>query len=86
MIFAGTPAYDAGLDAGGQIAALDSFRLTRDTFDRRLQELRPGDSITRALFRDDELRASNVKLGDQTEGAYRIPPHTNRPPAAPVLR
>ena len=71
---AGTPAYDSGLNVGDQILALDGFRVTRDTFERRLGERRPGDSVALTLFRGDELRTLNVKLGGTADAAYRILP------------
>ncbi|HYP54409.1 MAG TPA: PDZ domain-containing protein [Pyrinomonadaceae bacterium] len=71
---AGTPAYDAGLNVGDQIVALDGFRVTRDTFERRLDERRPGDSVALTVFRGDELRTFNVRLAARPDASYRIVP------------
>jgi len=69
---AGTPAYDQGLSAGDQIVALDGVRVTRDVFNARISERRPGDEITLSLFRNDDLRTLRIRLGGRTEGNYRI--------------
>ena len=68
----GTPAYDQGLSAGDQIVAVDGVRVTRDAFNARISERRPGDEITLSLFRNDDLRTLRIRLGSRTEGNYRI--------------
>ncbi|HEV2765134.1 MAG TPA: PDZ domain-containing protein, partial [Pyrinomonadaceae bacterium] len=73
-VTAGTPAYEFGLNVGDQIVALDGFRVTLDNFDRRIDERRPGDSVNFTVFRGDELRTFNVKLGGTSNAPYRILP------------
>ncbi len=80
-VLAGAPAYDQGLNAGDQILAIDGVRVTRESFDARLEEKRPGDEARLSIFRLDELRTLAVKLGEQTEGDYRIVP-VKQPSAA----
>ena len=74
---AGTPAYEQGLYASDQIVAVEGYRATRDFLDARLREKRPGDTLTLTVFRADELRTVNVKLGGRAEAAYRLVPVRN---------
>ena len=75
---AGTPAYEQGLNAGDQIVAVDGYRATLDFLYARLADKRPGDSFTITVFRADELRAIQIKLGARRDATYRIVPI--RPP------
>lgn len=75
-VSADTPAYEQGLNAADQIVALDGLRVTRDSFAARLDERRPGDQVRLTIFRLDELRAFDIKLGRRPEDAYRIVPLT----------
>jgi predicted metalloprotease with PDZ domain len=77
---AGTPAYDSGLNVGDQVIALDGVRVTRDTFERRLQEKRPGDTVAFTVFRSDELRTFQFKLGGRADVTYRLVPLAQRTP------
>ncbi len=69
-----TPAYEQGLNAGDQIVALDGVRATRDFLNARLEEKRPGDTVQLSVFRFDELRTFNIRLGGRVDAAYRILP------------
>ena len=71
---AGTPAYDQGLNAGDQIIAFEGMRVTRDSFNMRLEEKRPGDTIRLTIFRSDDLRSFEIKLGGRVDANYRIVP------------
>jgi predicted metalloprotease with PDZ domain len=73
-VYAGTPAYDQGLNAGDQILAMDGMRVSQQLFLARLAEKRPGDSINLTLFRDDDLRVFAIKLGSRVATDYRILP------------
>lgn len=74
---AGTPAYDQGLNANDQIVAIDGVRASLNFLNARIEEKRPGDSTTLSVFRFDELRTFNVKLGARVEAPYRIVPVGN---------
>ena len=86
---AGTAAYEQGLSAGDEIVAVDGFRARRDTsakdwgraardfLDVRVADKRPGDQLTLTVFRGDELRTLNIKLGARPAAAYRIVPVPN---------
>jgi predicted metalloprotease with PDZ domain len=71
---AGTPAYEQGLNANDQIVAVDGYRATRDFLAARLEEKRPGDTVTLNVFRFDELRTFQIKVGPPREGSFRIVP------------
>lgn len=73
-VYAGSPAYEQGLNAGDQIVALDNMRVTRDFFNGRLAEKKPGDLINLTIFRFDDLSTLLIKLAERREGTYRIVP------------
>jgi predicted metalloprotease with PDZ domain len=69
---AGSPAYDQGLNARDQIIALNGVRVNRDLFETLIAERKPGDTIHVTLFRDDNLRTLDIKLGSRVDAPYRI--------------
>ncbi len=71
-VYAGSPAYEQGLNAGDQILALNQMRATKTFFDARIAEKRPGDLITLTIFRLDDLRTLSIKLGSAPAGPFRI--------------
>lgn len=71
---AGTAAYEQGLSATDQIVAVNGYRATLSFLNDRLAEKRPGDQIALTIFRGDELRTLNIKLGARVVAAYRIIP------------
>jgi predicted metalloprotease with PDZ domain len=74
---AGTPAYDQGINAGDEIVALNGMRVNLESFDARLAERKPGDRVTLTLFRDDDLRTVEIRLGGRAVTPYRILPVPN---------
>jgi predicted metalloprotease with PDZ domain len=73
-VYAGSPAYDQGLNAGDQIVALDNMRVTRDSFNARMAEKKPGDLVNLTIFRFDDLSSLLIRLSDKREMSYRIVP------------
>lgn len=73
-VYAGSPAYEQGLNTGDQIVALDNARVTRDFLNARIAEKKPGDLINLTIFRFDELSTLLIKLGGRADGTYRIVP------------
>ena len=71
-VYAGSPAYEQGLNTGDQIVALNNMRVTADFFNARLAERKPGDLINLTIFRFDDLSTLLIKLGGRTEGTYKI--------------
>lgn len=76
-VYAGSPAYEQGLNAGDQIVAMDNMRVTRDFFNARMAEKKPGDPVSLTIFRFDDLSTLFIKLGERREGSYRIVPLPN---------
>ena len=77
-VYAGSPAYEQGLNAGDQIVALDNMRVTKDFFTARMAEKKPGDLVNLTIFRFDDLSNLLIKLGERREGTYRIVPLPNQ--------
>jgi predicted metalloprotease with PDZ domain len=73
-VHAGEPAYEQGLNAGDQIVAVDGYRATRDFLVARVGDKKPGDTVTLTVFRADELRTFNFKLGARANVPFRIVP------------
>jgi predicted metalloprotease with PDZ domain len=73
-VFAGTSAYEQGLNTGDQILALNNARANKDFFDARLAEKRPGDLVTLTICRSDNLSTLLIKLGGRLNSVYRIVP------------
>jgi len=76
-VYAGSPAYEQGLNAGDQIIAIDNMRVTREFFNARMAEKKPGDLVNLTIFRFDDMSTLLIKLGTRREGAYRIVPLPN---------
>ncbi|MCU1264343.1 MAG: peptidase [Acidobacteria bacterium] len=73
-VYAGSPAYEQGLNAGDQIVALDNMRVSKEFLLARLAEKKSGDAVRLAIFRFDDLRLLEIKLGTRKTGKYRIIP------------
>ncbi len=71
-VYAGSPAYEQGLNTGDQIVAFSNMRATKDFIDARIAEKRPGDLVSLTIFRFDDLSTLLIKLGRRTTGPYRI--------------
>jgi predicted metalloprotease with PDZ domain len=80
-VYAGSPAYEQGLNAGDQIVALDNMRVSRDFFNARMAEKKAGDLINLTIFRFDDLSTLLIKLGERRKGDFRIVPLPNATPA-----
>lgn len=69
---ADTPAYEQEINSGDQIIALDNFRVNLQEFNSRIAEKKPGDKIVLTVFRFDELRTFEIKLGGRINAPYTI--------------
>ena len=76
-VYAGSPAYEQGLNAGDEIVAMDNRRVTREFFNARMAEKKPGDPVSLTIFRFDDLSTLFIKLGERREVTYRIVPLPN---------
>jgi predicted metalloprotease with PDZ domain len=79
-VLAGSPAYEQGLNTGDQILALNNVRATKEFFDARIDEKRPGDPISLTIFRADDLSTLLIKLGGRVQAEYKIVPLANVTP------
>ncbi|MDX6693228.1 MAG: hypothetical protein QOF02_831 [Blastocatellia bacterium] len=73
-LYSGAPAYEQGLNANDQIVALDGLRVNRDQFLQRLSEKQPNEVARLTVFRADELRNFDIKLGGIADASYRPVP------------
>ena len=71
-VYAGSPAYEQGLNTGDEIVALDNRRATKEFFDARIAEKKPGDLANLTIFRFDDLSSLPMKLGGWIDAPYRI--------------
>lgn len=69
---AGTPAYEQGLNAKDLIIALDGARVNKETLEARIASKRPGETVQITLFRNDDLRTFEIKLGGRNDAPYRL--------------
>ena len=71
---AGTPAYEQGLNAKDRIIALDGARVDKETFAALIAAKHAGDSIRLTIFRFDDVRTLDIRLGSRIDAPYRIVP------------
>jgi len=71
-VAAGSPAYEAGVDVGDEILALNGFRLRGNDLQQRVSEMKAGDVVKLTVFRDDKLRDIEVVLRNQDIPSYRL--------------
>jgi predicted metalloprotease with PDZ domain len=69
---AGSPAYEQGLNAKDQILALDGIRVNKELFETLLRARRPDTVIRVTVFRNEDLRTFEIKLGGRQNVPYRI--------------
>jgi predicted metalloprotease with PDZ domain len=79
-VYAGSPAYEQGLNAGDQIVAMDNMRATKEFFNARMAEKKPGDLVNLTIFRFDDLSSLLIRLSDRRESSFRIVPVTTATP------
>ncbi len=71
-VVASSPAYEAGLDVGDQLLALDSLRIRSFEFNRRIAEYKPGDTIGLTVFHGNILREFRITLVRNPVPAYSV--------------
>jgi predicted metalloprotease with PDZ domain len=60
----GTPAFDAGVNAGDEIVAIDGFRVTPEQYVARLEALPAGKEVAVLVARRDTLKTLTLKVVD----------------------
>ncbi len=78
QVNSGTAGYDAGLNIGDEILALDGYRLRPNQLQQRLGDFRVGDKIQLTIFRQDQLRQLDISLRIAETPDYTVR-HTANP-------
>lgn len=68
----GTPAHDAGINVDDEILAIDDVRVRGDGLPARLEQYKPGDTITVLVARRDRLTPLPVTLGAEPGRPWRL--------------
>ncbi|MCA1586726.1 MAG: PDZ domain-containing protein [Acidobacteria bacterium] len=68
----GTPVHDAGLNADDEILAIDDVRVRADGLTARLEQYKPGETVTVLVARRDRLTRIPVTLGTEPGRAWRL--------------
>jgi predicted metalloprotease with PDZ domain len=76
----GTPAFDAGLNPGDEILAIDDFRVLPDMLNERLEAYRPGQKATLLVARREELKRLPIALGAEPSNAWVLVQKRNPTP------
>ena len=73
-----TPAYEQGLSAGDILLAVDGVRVpTVEFLNDRVREKKSGNKITLTLFRNDQLKTLDIRLGGRVRPEFRLMPVAN---------
>jgi predicted metalloprotease with PDZ domain len=70
----GTPGYEAGFSVDDEIIGIGDFRVRGEQFSSRLDQYRPGDSVSVLIARRDELKRLNVTFGKEPEERWKLDP------------
>ena len=81
----GTPAYEAGVNPGDEILAIDDFRVAPalDDLDKRLAAYRPGQKVALLITHLEQIRRLTVTLGSEPPDVWTLQP---RPGLVPGQR
>jgi predicted metalloprotease with PDZ domain len=67
-----TPAYTAGLNVDDEILAVGDFRVRADRWDQRLDQYKPGDTVSVLVARRDQLMRIDVMFGTEPPRQWRL--------------
>lgn len=70
-----TPAWQCGLNVDDEILALNAYRVRPQQWDTRLEQHRPGDTVTVLVARRDHLHTLNVTLGTAPSTSWKLEVH-----------
>jgi len=76
----GTPGYDAGVNVGDEILAIDDFRVPPEGLEARLKVYRTGEKATLLVARRDSLTRLPVTFGEKPRDRWKL---EARPDATP---
>jgi predicted metalloprotease with PDZ domain len=71
-VVAGSPAYEAGINVGDEILAMDGYRVRANELNTRPAEMKAGEKVRITLFRNEKLRQFDVTLQNRALPAYSI--------------
>jgi len=71
-VLAGQPGYEAGLNAGDELVALDGLKLDAGNATRRLNELSAGQTVTLSVFRREVWRTFTIVAGRKPYDRYLL--------------
>jgi predicted metalloprotease with PDZ domain len=71
-IVTGSPAYEAGLDIGDEILAVNGRRVRNSDLQERIAEFKAGDKVKITIFREDTMRDFEVTLRLQDVPSYKV--------------
>ncbi len=77
----GTPAYDAGVNVGDEILAIDDYRVPPDGLEGRLKDYRPGEKATLLVARRELLTRLPVTFGEKPKDRWKLEVLPNATPA-----
>jgi len=66
------PSHAAGLNVDDEIVAIDRFRVRADRFDERLQQYRPGDTVSILVARRERLLTIDLTLAAEPPREWRL--------------
>jgi len=67
-----SPGYEAGINVGDEILAIDDYRVTPDDLDSRLKQYQPGDSVEFLISRRGKLQPMEVTFGRQPADRWKL--------------
>jgi predicted metalloprotease with PDZ domain len=73
----GTPAYDAGVNVGDELLAIDDYRVPPEGLEGRLKVYRPGEKATLLVARRDLLTRLPVTFGEKPKDRWKLEPRPN---------
>ena len=68
----GSPAQQAGINAGDELLAIDGLRVNADQLGDRLKDYQPSDTIQLSVFHQDELLTCAVNLAAPRPSRYQV--------------
>ena len=72
QVIPGSPAYEAGIDLGDEILALNGYRVRSSDLAERISRLAEGEVVTLTFFQRDHLRECKLKVAHAPVPAYLI--------------
>lgn len=82
----GTPGYDAGVNVGDELVALDGFRIGPRSWDELRAQVPPGSSAELLVSRRGRLRTLAVELGAEPDASWSLEVDPDAEPAAKARR